>query len=101
MVFVDRFSKMVYLAAVAAEVTFVQMARLFVDMVFKQHGMTSNFVTDHDPRFTMRFCQEVFPLLETQFSMSTADHPQTSGQTKRMNRVLVDLLKRYAQAIHN
>ncbi|KAG2872157.1 hypothetical protein PC129_g23367 [Phytophthora cactorum] len=38
-VFVDRFSKMVHLAAVPAEVTTVQTARLFVDMVFKHHGM--------------------------------------------------------------
>ncbi|OWZ01817.1 Retroelement [Phytophthora megakarya] len=41
-VFVDRFSKMVHLAAVAAEVTSVQTARLFVDMVFKHHGMPTD-----------------------------------------------------------
>ncbi|OWY91224.1 reverse transcriptase, partial [Phytophthora megakarya] len=100
-VFVDRFSKMVLLAAVAAEVTSVQTARLFVDMVFKHHGMPNAFVSDHDPRFTARFWQEVFTLLGTQFSMSTADQPQTDGQTERMNRVLVDLLKSYAQSFHN
>ncbi|KAE9269460.1 hypothetical protein PF001_g29215 [Phytophthora fragariae] len=38
-VFVDRFSKMVHLAAVPAEVTAKQTARLFVDMVFRHHGM--------------------------------------------------------------
>ncbi|OWY94190.1 reverse transcriptase, partial [Phytophthora megakarya] len=42
-VFVDRFSKMVHLAAVAAEVTSVQTARRFVDMVFKHHGMPNDF----------------------------------------------------------
>ncbi|OWZ02257.1 Retroelement [Phytophthora megakarya] len=100
-VFVDRFSKMVHLAAVAADVTSVQTARLFVDMVFKHHGMPNDYVSDRDPRFTARFWQEVFTLLGTQFSMSTADHPQTDGQTKRVNRVLVDLLKSYAQSFHN
>ncbi|OWY91344.1 reverse transcriptase, partial [Phytophthora megakarya] len=87
-VFVDRFSKMVHLAAVAAEVTSVQTARLFVDMVFKHHGMPTDFVSDRDPRFTARFWQEVFTLLGTQFSMPTADHPQKDGQTERVNRVL-------------
>ncbi|KAG2771987.1 hypothetical protein PC116_g21219 [Phytophthora cactorum] len=78
-VFVDRFSKMVHLAAVPAEVTAVQTARLFVDMVFKHHGMPLDIVSDRDPRFTARFWQEVFTLLGTQLSMSTADYPQ-SGQ---------------------
>ncbi|KAG3201180.1 hypothetical protein PC129_g23586 [Phytophthora cactorum] len=74
-VFVDRFSKMVHLAAVPAEVTAVQTARLFVDMVFKHHGMPLDIVSDCDPRSTARFWQEVFTLLGTQLSMSTADHP--------------------------
>ncbi|KAG3231643.1 hypothetical protein PI124_g23260 [Phytophthora idaei] len=97
-VFVDRFSKMVHLAAVPAEVTAVQTARLFVDMVFKHHGMPLDIVSDRDPRFTARFWQEVFTLLGTQLPMSTADHPQTDGQTERVNRVLGDLLKSYAHS---
>ncbi|GMF28086.1 unnamed protein product [Phytophthora fragariaefolia] len=100
-VFVDRFSKMVHLAAVRAEVTAKQTARLFVDMVFRHHGMPIDIVSDRDPRFTSRFWQEVFTLLGTQLSISTADHPQTDGQTERVNRVLVDALKSYAHTFHH
>ncbi|KAG2819804.1 hypothetical protein PC112_g12046 [Phytophthora cactorum] len=82
----------------SAEVTAVQTARLFVDMVFKHRGIPLDIVPDRDPRFTARFWQEVFTLLGTQLSMSTADHPQTDGETKRVNRVLVDLLKSYAHS---
>ncbi|KAG2779981.1 hypothetical protein Pcac1_g9784 [Phytophthora cactorum] len=89
---------MVHLAAVPAEVTAVQTARLFVDMVFKHQGMPLDIVSDRDPRFTAWFWQEVFTLLGTQLSMSTADHPQTDGQTERVNRVLGDLLKSYAHS---
>ncbi|KAG4225286.1 hypothetical protein PC116_g26278 [Phytophthora cactorum] len=89
---------MVHLAAVPAEVTAVQTARLFVDMVLKHHGMPLDNVSDRDPLFTARFWQEVFTLLGTQLSMSTADHPQTDGQTERVNRVLGDLLKSYAHS---
>ncbi|KAG3055240.1 hypothetical protein PI124_g22281 [Phytophthora idaei] len=89
---------MVHLAAVPAEVTAVQTARLFVDMVLKHHGMPLDIVSDRDPRFAARFWQEVFTLLGTQLSMSSADHPQTDGQTERVNRVLGDLLKSYAHS---
>ncbi|KAG2806959.1 hypothetical protein PC111_g17141 [Phytophthora cactorum] len=97
-VFVDRFSKMVHLAAVPAEVTAVQTARLFVDMVFKHHGMSLDIVSDRDPRFTARFWQEVFTLLSTQLSMSAADHPQTDSQTELVKRALGNLLKSYAHS---
>ncbi|KAG3214136.1 hypothetical protein PC129_g14959 [Phytophthora cactorum] len=89
---------MVHLAAVPAEVTAVQTARRFVDMVFKHHGMPLDIVSDRDPCFPARFWQEVFTLLGTQLSMSTADHPQTDSQTERVNRVLGDLLKSYAHS---
>ncbi|GMF60009.1 unnamed protein product [Phytophthora fragariaefolia] len=95
-VFVDRFSKMVHLAAVPAEVTAKQTARLIVDMVFRHHGMPIDIVSDRDPRFTARFWPLVFTLLGTQLSMSTADHPQTDGKTERVNRVLDEALKSYA-----
>ncbi|GMF62458.1 unnamed protein product [Phytophthora fragariaefolia] len=62
--------------------------------------MPIDIVSDRDPRFTSRFWQEVFTLLGTQLSMSTADHPQTDGQTERVNRVLVDALKSYAYSFH-
>ncbi|KAG3179160.1 hypothetical protein PC128_g16055 [Phytophthora cactorum] len=89
---------MVHLAAVSAEVTAVQTARLFVNMVFKHHGMPLDIVSDRDPHFAARFWQEVFTLRGTQLSMSTADHPETDGQTERVNRVLGDLLKSYAHS---
>ncbi|KAE8893716.1 hypothetical protein PF003_g22098 [Phytophthora fragariae] len=92
---------MEHLAAVPAEVTAKQTARLFVDMVFRHHGMSIDIVSDRDPRFTARFWQEVFELLGTQLSMSTADHPQTDGQTERVNRVLVDALKSYAHSFQH
>ncbi|KAE9003596.1 hypothetical protein PR001_g17935 [Phytophthora rubi] len=79
-VFVDRFSKMVHLAAVPAEVTAKQTARLFVDLVFRHHGMPIDIVSDRDPRFTARFWQEAFELLGTQLSMSTADHRRPTAK---------------------
>ncbi|GMF37362.1 unnamed protein product [Phytophthora fragariaefolia] len=86
-------------AAVSAEATAKPTARLFVDMVFRHHGVPIDIVSDRDPHFTARFWQE--GLLGPQLSMWAAVHPQTDGQTERVNRVLVDALKSYAHSFHH
>ncbi|KAE9292797.1 hypothetical protein PF008_g24972 [Phytophthora fragariae] len=93
LVFVCRLSKMVRLAAVRKSVTAPQAAQLFVNNVFRHHGLPKAFVSDRDPRFVSHFWQHLFRLLGTRLDMSTADHPQTDGQTERVNRVLEDILR--------
>ncbi|KAG2914048.1 hypothetical protein PC114_g8328 [Phytophthora cactorum] len=93
LVFVCRLSKMVHLAPVPDTVTGEQAARLFVNGVFRHHGLPETFVLNRDPRFTAAFWQTLFQLLGTRLHMSTADHPQTDGQTERVNRVLEDTLR--------
>uniref|UniRef100_H3H7C4 Integrase catalytic domain-containing protein n=1 Tax=Phytophthora ramorum TaxID=164328 RepID=H3H7C4_PHYRM len=93
LVFVCRLSKMVRLVAVKKSVTAPQAAQLFVDNVFRHHGLPEAFVSDRDPRFVSHFWTHLFRLLGTRLDMSTADHPQTDGQTERVNRVLEDVLR--------
>ena len=58
--------------------------------------MPEDIISDRDPRFTAKFFEFVFKSLGTRLRMSTADHPQTDGQTERVNRVLEDILRSYA-----
>ncbi|KAG3126855.1 hypothetical protein PI126_g22138 [Phytophthora idaei] len=84
---------MVHLAPVPDTVPGEQAARLFVDGVFRHHGLPETFVSHRDPRFTAAFWQTLFHLLGTRMHMSTADYPQTDGQTERVNWVLEDTLR--------
>ncbi|GMF56544.1 unnamed protein product [Phytophthora fragariaefolia] len=84
---------MVRLVAVRKSVTAPQAAQLFVDDVFQHHGLPEAFVSDRDPRFVSHIWQHLFRLLGTRLDMSTADHPQTDGQTERVNRALEDVLR--------
>ncbi|KAF1327429.1 reverse transcriptase, partial [Globisporangium splendens] len=96
LVFVDRFSKMVHLAPVSDKISAEMTAKVFVDVVFRLHGLPVEIVSDRDTRFTSKFWRALFGLLDTRLSMSTAAHPETDGQTERVNRVLEDVLRSYA-----
>ncbi len=86
---------MVHVEAINKTITAAQTAYLFHDRVFRYHGVPKDIVSDRDPRFTSKFWVELNRLLNTQLSMSTAMHPQTDGQTERMNGVLEDTLRHF------
>ena len=54
-VFVDRLSKMAHLAAVPDSIDGEGTAQLFIDRLFRQHGLPVAIVSDRDPRFTSKF----------------------------------------------
>lgn len=89
-VFVDRMSKMVHFAATTNEVSAEGIASLL-----RLHGLPQELVTDHDPRFCAKFMKELCKTLQVGQSMSTAFHPESDGQTERMNLVLEDMLRQY------
>ena len=86
MVVVDRFSKMAHLTACKKSNTSEQVAKLMVRDIFRLHGIPKSVVSDRDPRFTSDMWQAFWKQLGTKLSMSTADHPQTDGQTEVVNR---------------
>ena len=90
--FVDRFSKMIHRVAVPETTTAPGCARVFIDTVFKLHGLPRELVSDRDPRFTAEIWQSVFRSLGARLTMSTSDHLETDGRTERINRVLEEIL---------
>ena len=95
MVVVDRMSKMVHLIPTTQNVTASGVAQLFQDRVFALHGVPDDIVSDRDSKFTSAFWTNLQKLLGTNLNLSTAFHPQTDGQTERMNSVLEDMLRHY------
>ena len=94
-VWVDRLSKMVHFAPTTTTVTAEGLAKLFLQHVWRLHGVPLRMVSDRDPRITSEYMRLVFKMLGTKQSFSTAFHPQTDGQTERYNRVLEDCLRHY------
>ena len=98
---VDRLSKMVHFAAIKTAVTAPQLARVFIDTVFKHHGLPKAIVSNRDPRFTSNFWRAVMARIGCHQAMSTAHHPQTDGQTERANRTLKEMLRSYVNSRQN
>ncbi|CAI7781216.1 unnamed protein product [Closterium sp. NIES-53] len=93
LVVIDRLSKMSHFIPTHTTVTAPETARLFFDHIVRLHGLPSAIISDRDPRFLSKFWQSLFKLHGTRLKFSTAYHPETDGQTKRMNRTLEDALR--------
>jgi len=68
-------------------------ATAFLDNIFKLHGPPISIVTDRDRIFTSTLWQKVFKSLNIKLKLSTAYHPQTDGQSERVNQCLESYLR--------
>ena len=52
-------------------------------------------MSDKDPKFTSNVLKRLFKGFGTNLNFSTTYHPETDGQTKRVNQVIEDMLRMY------
>jgi hypothetical protein len=98
LVVVDRFSKYGHFLALAHPFSATKVAKLFLENIYKLHGMPDNIVSDRDRVFTSLFWQQLFSLSGTQLCMSSAYHPQSDGQTERVNQCIETYLRCFVHA---
>jgi transposase InsO family protein len=70
-------------------------ALLFFKEVWKHHGTPQVVVSDRGPQFITAFTQELYKRLGIKLALSTAYHPQTDGQTERVNQVIEGYLRTF------
>jgi hypothetical protein len=101
MVVVDRLSKYAQLCALQHPFIASIVVQLFMDHVFKLHGMPHSIVSDQDPIFTNNFWQELFRVQGTQLCLNTTYHPHTNGQTEVANKCLETYLRCFSSERKN
>ena len=67
-------------------------ARLYLQHVWKLHGLPLSVLSDWGPQFVSQFMCELYHLLSIKVTASTAYHPQTNGQTEHVNQELEQYL---------
>jgi len=91
----DRFTKQVHIIPTMKETNSLGLACLYQDHIWKLHGLPNMVISDHGPQFALGFMKELNKILGIDTKLSTAYHPQTDGQTERMNQELEQYLRMF------
>jgi len=76
-------------------------AKISWDRVFKDIGLPRKVISNRAPQFVSRFMKELCSQLGVERNSSTAYHPQTNGQTERVNQELEEYLRLYCNYKQN
>jgi len=89
----DHFSKMAHFIATTEKMSAEGLAKLFQDHVWKLHRLPESIMSDRGVQCMAGMIKELNNLLGIQTKLSMAYHPQTDGQTERINQELEQYLR--------
>jgi hypothetical protein len=99
LVVVDYLTKLAHFIPTNKSQTSEEVAKLLRREIVRLHGVSEVIVSDRDPKLVGNYMQDLFRCLGVKHTPSTAYHPQTDGQTERMNRVIQEMLRNYVSPV--
>ncbi|MBW0516719.1 hypothetical protein O181_056434 [Austropuccinia psidii MF-1] len=95
LVVLERSSKMEIFIPTYGTITALELAQIFISHSFSKHGLPISLFSERGfffvSSFWTRWCQQLNILRD----LSTAFHPETDGQTERVNQILEQYLSMY------
>jgi len=95
LVVVDWLTKIVHFIPTTEKTSAEGLARLFRDNVWKLHGLPESIISDRGPQFAAGLMRELNRMLEIESKLLMVFHPQTDGQTERVNQELEQYLRMF------
>ena len=95
LVVIDRLTKMSHLIPCRNDMSTKQFTMLFMNNIYRLHGLPADITTDRDTLFISELWKETTKQLQMERKLSTAFHPQAGGQTERANAILEQYLRAY------
>jgi transposase InsO family protein len=92
-VIIDRLTKTAHFLPVHTTYSAKKYAEVYLDQIFRLHGVPKTISSDQGAQFIARFWEQLEYALGTKLIQSSAYHPQTDGQTERVNQILEDMLR--------
>jgi hypothetical protein len=88
----DCYSKQFHIIPTTSETRSLGLVHLYCNHIWKLHGLPNSIISDHGPQFAATFMKEFNKLLGITTKLSMAYHPQTDGQTERINQEIEQYL---------
>ena len=88
----DRLFKITHFVVTIKGTSAEGLARLFKNNIWKLYGLPESVVSDKGPQFAVELTKKLNRMLGIKTKLLTTFHPQTDGQTKRMNQKLEQYL---------
>jgi hypothetical protein len=101
LVIVDRLTKMKHFIPCKSTCSAEDVAHLYVEHIWKLHGLPENVVSDRGPQFVALFWKHLTQRLKIKATLSTAYHPETDGQTERSNAIVEQYLRVYVDYLQD
>ena len=86
---------MIRLKATTMNISSEGVARIYRDEIWKIHRIPKMILSDCGLQFASKFMEDFTRILGTKRKLSTAYHPQTDGQTERINQEIGMFLRHY------
>jgi hypothetical protein len=92
---VDRLTKQGHFVPYLEATKAPRFAKLYVKHIFPIHGFPAEWITDRGKVFIAKFTESFCKLVRITPKPSTAHHPETDGQTERLNQILEQYLRAF------
>jgi hypothetical protein len=89
----DPLTKEAHFIPIKSDIDTEETVDLYMKNIWKHHGLPKKMLSDRGTQFTSKLMKGLFKRLGIEGSYSTAYHPQTDGQTERINQELEQYLR--------
>ena len=93
----DRFTRMMHAEPCKDHATAKKTAKIIIRRLFSPHGCPRVIISDRGPQFDSELWTHFWNIMGTRVHLATTHHPQSNGLTERMNRTLINLIKKVTQ----
>ncbi|CEL61535.1 Retrotransposable element Tf2 155 kDa protein type 1 OS=Schizosaccharomyces pombe (strain 972 / ATCC 24843) GN=Tf2-1 PE=4 SV=1 [Rhizoctonia solani AG-1 IB] len=98
LVVIDSFTKFGHFIPTLSKATARDLADLFVTNVWKLHGLPVKTISDRGTTFTGKFLRGLYKCLGIDPHFSSTYHPESDGQTERVNQFIEHFLRSYVKS---